>query len=127
MSKMKLESMKEFTIGEDGVPGMMDALSKVVQEIRIWILLSEQEDVNYFGKLVEVIDDESEDLLFLVSEFYSHGQLMRWDASCGKYNLQNLEIRSISRKLLRQMILALHYMKSRLIAHRDIKVSPFFL
>jgi serine/threonine protein kinase len=138
MSKNKLESMQEFSMGLDGLPETINGLDKVGTEITILMQIAKQTDprADYLGKLKEVIDEKGQDSLVLVSEFYSNGQLMQWDTNTGTYSFDKKihpddgstwEVPILfAKKVLRQMIEALSLLKAMGIAHRDIKVTRIF-
>jgi len=106
---------------------------KIEGELRI---LQRLRHVN-IARLEAVIDDPSQDQLFVVLEGLRGGQLMRWENSCQSYTLgtananHESEVQvfqeSSARFLFRQVLEGVAYLHASRVIHKDIKPDNIVL
>ena len=94
-----------------------NALELLSREIAVWKKLNHPNVCN----LVEVINDESHDEVYLVSEFIQGGMLLP-----DKREVEPLE-EHLAKSFCRQILLGLQYLHALGIAHRDIKPANILL
>ena len=94
-----------------------NALELLSCEIAVWKKLNHPNVCN----LVEVINDESHDEVYLVSEFIQGGMLLP-----DKREVEPLE-EHLAKSFCRQILLGLQYLHALGIAHRDIKPANILL
>lgn len=83
----------------------------------------------YIIQLVEALDCEDSDQIFLVLELVGGGQVMYWNATISEYRDARGHVLSFSRavQLAREVTLGLDYLHGHNIAHRDLKPENLLL
>ncbi len=120
-SKSLLLRRKNFQRGAKGRLNVTTDLEKVQQEIAIMKKLVHPHLVS----LYEVIDDASQDALYLVLEYVPGGAIMTYDAEEKRYVYPRTKDGTMGEiqaaKVLTDMLAGLVYLHMHHIAHRDLK------
>mmetsp|Transcript_13721 Transcript_13721/g.26571 ORF Transcript_13721/g.26571 Transcript_13721/m.26571 type:complete len:462 (+) Transcript_13721:357-1742(+) len=124
LSRSFLRKKREYT-KEGRRMKIKTALDDVQREIAI---MKKVHHPNLVG-LVEAIDNEDTDNLYIVLEFVSGGQVMYWDGKATQYHRKSGGIYSEdeARPLARDVLEGLRYLHAQDIIHRDLKPENLLL
>ena len=142
MSVSKLKKDKFITFTVDRKQEDMTALQKVYMEIHFMAKLDNPNII----KIYEMIQDDKQDYIYLVTEFCHFGQISDWDNMKNKYirnqalyahlietELNGEEIKEnnetlekVGRIIFKEAMKGMLYLHEKNIVHRDIKPDNIF-
>eukprot|EP00823_Brevimastigomonas_motovehiculus_P004543 TRINITY_DN2_c7_g1_i1.p1 TRINITY_DN2_c7_g1~~TRINITY_DN2_c7_g1_i1.p1 ORF type:complete len:475 (-),score=180.39 TRINITY_DN2_c7_g1_i1:294-1718(-) len=125
MSKKTLKKKREYSHSPSGPMKIVTALDKVYREIELMKALNHRNIV----RLMEVIDDDSSDVLIMAMECMNKGQIMNWDVKERRYKSTLYKTSEdgglpelVAKEAFRDIVQALDYLHNQhCIIHRDIK------
>jgi len=127
LSRSFLKKKREFTKVE-GKHKWKTALDDVMKEIAI---MKKSQHPNLV-RLIEAIDNEETDNLYMVLEFVAGGQVMTWNGGKRRYYAATSEGGDVydeprAKELSRDIISGLRYLHTQGIIHRDLKPENLLL
>lgn len=125
LSRSFLKKQREFVKSGGGRPKIKTALQDVQREIAI---MKKTEHKNLV-KMVEAIDIENKDQMFIILEFIQGGQSMYYNSEKKEYACKGGGVYSEDRAkgLYRDLVEGLRYLHAQLIIHRDLKPENLLL
>jgi len=125
LSKSFLKKQREFIKSGGGRPQIKTALEDVQREIAI---MKKTQHPNLVT-LIQAIDDEADDSLFIVLEFITGGQTMYFNGQKKRYFTADGSVYGEERakQLFADMLQGINYLHEQGIIHRDIKPENLLL
>lgn len=119
MSRSLLKKKKFFVSQKNGRPKVQSALDWGRREIALMKKL----DCDYVVSLIEAIDDESSDQIYMILEYVDGGQVMYVQETSLEYRTKDGGIYTEQQacKLYRDLLEGLNYLHTQNIVHRDLK------